>query len=89
VPFVENASALQGLVQADPGLPVRLKIPKINVDSAFEYVGLTPQGAMDVPKGPAEVGWFKLGTRPGEIGSAVVAGHSGWKNGIPAVFDNL
>ncbi len=44
---------------------------------------------MDTPKGPADVGWFYFGPRPGEKGSAVIAGHEGWKNGIPAVFDNL
>lgn len=70
-------------------LPVRLKIPKINIDAEVEYVGLTILGAMDVPKGPAEVAWFKFGPRPGETGSAVIAGHSGWKDGIPAVFDDL
>lgn len=70
-------------------LPVRLKIPKIKVNAIVEYVGLTPDGAMDSPKGPANVGWFNLGYRPGEIGSAVIDGHSGWKNNIPAVFDNL
>lgn len=75
--------------QASLGLPVRLKIPRINVDAVFEYVGVTPEGRMDVPKGPAEVAWYKLGPRPGEIGSAVIAGHSGWKNNKPAVFDNL
>ena len=71
------------------GLPVRIRIPKIKVDAGFDNVGITPKGAMDVPKGPAKAGWFKLGVRPGEIGSAVVAGHSGWKNRIPAIFDNL
>ena len=30
-----------------------------------------------------------LGARPGEKGSAVIAGHFGWRDGIPAVFDNL
>lgn len=44
---------------------------------------------MDVPKGPNDVAWFNLGPRPGEIGSAVISGHYGWKNNIPAVFDNL
>ncbi len=44
---------------------------------------------MAVPKGPNDVAWFDLGPRPGDIGSAVVAGHYGWKNNIPAVFDNL
>ena len=71
------------------GLPVSLKIPKINVDATIEQLGLTPQGAMDVPKGPNDVAWFSLGPRPGEIGSAVIDGHFGWKNNIPAVFDNL
>ncbi|MDO8593243.1 MAG: class F sortase [bacterium] len=70
--------------------PIRLKIPKINVDAAVEYVGLTSQGAMDVPKGPSDVAWFKLGAHPGDNGSAVIAGHYGrWKNGKGSVFDNL
>lgn len=75
--------------QEDLGLPARLKIPSINVDAHFEYVGLTADGAMDVPKGPLNVGWFDIGPRPGESGSAVIAGHSGFKNGRAAVFDNL
>ncbi len=66
-----------------------LRIPIINVDAQIESVGLTPEGAVDVPKGPTDVAWFNLGPRPGDKGSAVIVGHSGWKNGIPAVFDNL
>ena len=42
-----------------------------------------------MPKGPATSAWFDLGPRPGENGSAVIDGHFGWKDGIPAVFDNL
>ncbi len=71
------------------GLPVRLKIPKINVDAAFESVGLTQKGAMDVPKGPENVAWFNLGPIPGQNGRSVIAGHSGWKDNVPAVFDDL
>lgn len=71
------------------GLPIRLKISSINVGANIEYVGLTPEGAMDVPKGLDNVGWFNLGTRPGEIGTAVIDGHFGYKNNRPAVFDNL
>ena len=45
---------------------------------------------MDVPKERANVAWFNLGPRPGENGSAVIAGHYGrWKNGKGSVFDNL
>ncbi len=71
------------------GLPMRLKIEVINVDTTVEHLGLTKNGEMDVPKVPNDVSWFNLGPRPGEMGSAVIAGHYGWKNNIPAVFDDL
>jgi len=72
------------------GIPARLKIPKIKVDIALEQVGLTSQGAVDVPKGHSNGAWFNLGPRPGNIGSAVIVGHYGyWKNGTPTVFNNL
>lgn len=74
---------------AFPGHSSRLNIPKININAVIESVGLTPQGAMAVPKDPANVAWFSLGMRPGDVGSAVIAGHYGWKNHIPAAFDNL
>jgi sortase (surface protein transpeptidase) len=44
---------------------------------------------MDAPKGPNDVVLFDPGPNPGEEGSVVIAGHYGWKNGIPAAFDNL
>ena len=68
---------------------MRLKIPGIKVDSAIEYVGLTSDGAMDVPKDRSNTAWFELGPRPGENGSAVIAGHYGIKNGKRSAFDNL
>lgn len=75
--------------QANFGLAVRIKIPKINVNSAIEPVSLTLDGAMDTPKSPGNVAWFEFGPLPGETGSAVIAGHYGWKDGKVAVFDNL
>src|SRR3989338_1103259 len=93
VPKQEQTGSLLGpedLSMREPaGLPARLKIPKINVDSGFVYVGLTGDGTMDSPKEPMDVAWFKLGPHPGEIGSAVVAGHFGWKENKKAVFDDL
>jgi LPXTG-site transpeptidase (sortase) family protein len=87
--FPTSKPVPQNLSQARSGLPVRLAIPAINVDAAIEDVGLTPQGAMGVPTGPTSTAWFDLGPRPGENGSAVIAGHEGWKDDIAAVFDNL
>lgn len=72
-----------------PGLPVRLKIPKTKVDAAVEQVGLTADGAMDVPSGPETTGWYDRGPRPGETGSAVIDGHFDLGDGTPAVFDDL
>lgn len=72
------------------GLPKRLKIPEINVDTALEYVGITSEGAVDAPKGPTNAAWLDVGPRPGDNGSAVITGHYGrWKNGQGSVFDDL
>ncbi len=85
-PLVENNVTLPKEEQINFGLPVRLKIPEINVDSAVEYVGLDSDGAMDTPKSQDNVAWYELGQRPGENGSAVIAGHYGGK---ASAFDNL
>jgi len=70
------------------GIPVKLKIPIIKIDSKVESLGLTKDGAVDSPAGPSSTGWYNLGPRPGEVGSAVIDGHSGWSKG-KAVFDDL
>ena len=96
-PLIENTVASTKQEQASSGLhaspvgrPVRLKIPGINVDTVLESVGLTSQGAVDVPKGPTNAAWFDLGPRPGDNGSAVITGHYGlWKNGEESVFNDL
>lgn len=71
------------------GYPLRLKIPKINVNAALDYVSLTSKGELASPSGPTKAGWYHHGPRPGEIGSAVIDGHFGWIDNTPAVFDNL
>lgn len=57
------------------GLPVQLSIPKLKVDAVISYMGLTASGEMDVPPDLITVGWYKFGTKPGEQGSSVIAGH--------------
>ncbi len=76
--------------QASLTLPVQIQIPKINLSASLESVGLTSDGAVGVPKAPANAAWFNAGPRPGEKGSAVIVGHYGrWKNGDGSVFDNI
>jgi len=77
------------LSKVSSGLPVHLTIPAINVNANIQYVGVTPQGTMDVPSNTVDVGWFRLGSRPGEKGSAVISGHFDSQNGEPGVFANL
>lgn len=72
-----------------PGLPVRLTIPAINVNTTIQYVDVAPNGTMAVPNNINDVGWFKFGPRPGERGSAVIAGHFNGENGEPGVFVDL
>lgn len=71
------------------GVPTRLKIPTIEVDSYVESVGLTPEGAMDIPSDADNVAWYNRGPRPGEQGSAVIDGHFDKEDQSPAVFAKL
>lgn len=71
------------------GLPVRLIIPEIKVNTAIEDALITADGRMDVPAGSVNVAWFSLGPQPGKVGSAVIGGHFGMQNGVPFVFYDL
>ena len=72
------------------GLPMRLEITKIGVNTTVDSVGLLPDGAMDMIKSVDNVAWFAPGPRPGEEGNAVIGGHyNGGKDNTISVFDNL
>lgn len=70
-------------------LPIGIKIPAIGVNAHIESVGLTKSGDMDVPKDRLNVALYKFGAYPGDIGTAVIAGHYGWKNNERSAFDDL
>jgi LPXTG-site transpeptidase (sortase) family protein len=89
VSLVAPVSAAAKTEKTGTGLPINLSIPKIKVNASFEYVGLTPQGAVGIPKNFSKVAWFNLSSLPGTSGSAVIVGHYGIKNGKHSVFDNL
>jgi sortase (surface protein transpeptidase) len=69
-------------------LPLRLSIPRLSVNALVVAVGLTPEGAMDVPQRPEDVGWYQYSARPGMKGNAVLAGHLTWY-GVDGVFRRL
>ena len=87
---VPSATPDQALAQAQAivaaaAAPSRLLVPTINVNAPVEPVGMDSQGRMGVPSQASSVAWFKLGSAPGDVGNAVIAGHLDWTNG-PAVF---
>lgn len=69
-------------------LPKNMTIEKLDVKSKVEQVGLDKKGAMGTPKNEQQVGWYKFGPRPGDVGNAVIDGHTDTKTG-PAVFYQL
>lgn len=69
--------------------PDRIQIPKIGVDAHIQYVGIAKSGNMAVPTNFTDVGWFREGTVPGQIGSAVIDGHVDNGLGVPAVFKRV
>lgn len=70
--------------------PVRLLIPKIDVNAPFTDLEITASGQLEAPP-PADtnlVGWHADGASPGEAGTAIIAGHVDTKTS-PAVFAEL
>jgi len=68
-------------------LPVRLRIPAIDVDTALVQLGLNSDKSIEVPKEPSVAGWWEGGPRPGQVGPAVIMGHVRFN--APAVFTRL
>jgi len=69
--------------------PARIRIPNAGVDAGVDDVGVGKSGNMAVPYTYTEVGWYRYGTLPGNMGSAVIDGHVDNGLGGPAVFAKL
>ncbi|MGP9020959.1 class F sortase [Streptomyces sp. BR1] len=82
----QTGGALAGDALA-PSEPVRIRIPAIRVDAPVLPLGLAGDGSLAVPPpGKSDsAGWYKDGTAPGAVGTAVMAGHVDDARG-PAVF---
>lgn len=73
---------------SETALPVRLRIPAIDVDTGLQSLGLASDKSIEVPDEPNVAGWWERGPRPGQVGPAVILGHVDSKTG-PAVFYRL
>lgn len=70
-------------------LPGRLRVPALGIDAPVQHVGVNAKGNMRAPNNFTDVGWYKYGTPPGSVGSAVIAGHVDNGLGLPGVFVQL
>jgi len=68
-----------------------ISIPKLNVNSAVEYVGKTANGEMATSNSLYNVALYRDGAKPGENGSVVLAGHYGgpYERGVFRSADKL
>jgi sortase (surface protein transpeptidase) len=65
-----------------------VEITSIGVSARIRPMGLNPDRTVEVPDDPDDVGWYGLGSMPGQPGSAVLLGHVDSASG-PAVFARL
>jgi len=92
---LQDPSLLNALIPAstatssDPLTPSKIKVPSIGVYADVELVGKKDDGSMDTPKNFNNVGWYKLGSKPGEAGNAVFAGHVNNALATAGVFAHL
>ena len=88
----------------DPGLamragpvavPLELRMPSLGVDVPVIGVGMSTEDVMDAPMGPADdpvwqqAFWYRGSAIPGELSTALLAGHVDDPLGRPAVFAHI
>ena len=88
-PPSSSGSSTPTVIASAKDVPVRLSIPSINVDTNIQDVGIGKTGNMAVPSNYTDVGWYRYGTLPGVVGSAVIDGHVDNGFGLDAVFKHI
>src|SRR3954462_15451787 len=66
----QDANSLNAVSAGD--LPLELDIPKLNIKSKVQRLGIDKKGNMAAPNNFTVVSWYKYGTVPGLVGSAVM-----------------
>jgi hypothetical protein len=88
-PTLNRSTSAEPAPEPDPVAdPTRIRIDALAVDVPVVPVALEDDGGMEIPDDANEIGWYSPGVRPGEKGSAVLAGHVDSKEG-PGAFWGL
>ena len=72
-----------------PGIPLRVVIPDLGVDTSVVPVGVQDDGELEIPRDVDTVGWYRFGALPGAPGSAVLTGHVDSADQGPGAFARL
>ncbi len=81
----------RGTLSLRRSLPLSVDIPAISVRSDLLRLGVTADGAMQVPSlttSAGEAAWYEYSATPGQVGTSVIEGHVDSYRG-PAVFFRL
>jgi hypothetical protein len=68
--------------------PVAVSVPRLGLRSTLVQLRKQRTGALEVPKDPAQAGWYVGSSHPGDPGPTVLAGHVDSRTG-PGVFFHL
>jgi LPXTG-site transpeptidase (sortase) family protein len=60
---------------AAPLIPTKISVPSLGINASVEQVGKKADGSMGTPQKFEDVAWYSLGSKPGQPGNAVIAGH--------------
>lgn len=71
------------------GQVARMKIPRFEVDSKIESIGLLPNNQLDTPHDPYNTGWYNIYDKPGFRGNAVFSAHVDYYPNIRGPFFRL
>jgi sortase (surface protein transpeptidase) len=89
VPAIARRPASLESVQAQAAaqsVPVRLRVPSVDLDAPLDQVGVRDDGLMEIPDDGDRAGWYRYGPTPGDAeGSAVLAGHVDTQEGLGAM----
>ena len=89
LPIRPVANRTEPLIRTEP---IRIRIPRIGVDSTLLRLGQASDGSIAVP-GPGphydQAGWYRYSPVPGATGPAVVVGHVDSAANGPSVFFRL
>lgn len=84
-----GSGRLPDQVSSSP-VPILVEIPSIDVAAPIVESGIDDESRqMEIPPRADQVGWYRFGSRPGESGSAVLAGHVDMAGFGPGAFFEL